>query len=236
MAAPETSCTSQIFLTWLIPHSLRHFTAENWQCIVVGLSKGLFLPAQGLLWCHSREYHQEPAQYPYHVQPERNYGEILSLSFTWADGSMASSTVVLRRSCRISRQLPIAMANLEIDSYLGLLSLPNSLPVADWAIGLNSSLAFSSFVYPHPCCDSWWVDYTFPHYDFSTWPSDLVWPGDSCEQDKSRSLKYSLLGFSHPQCGEAFTCFPFNSGPRMSHMKQNYPNWPQMIQRYMSKK
>ena len=135
---------------------------------------------------------------PIHVQPERNYGEIPSLSFTWADGSMASSTVVLRRSCRISRQLPLAMANLETDSYLGLLSLPNSLPVADWAIGLNSSLAFSSFVYPHPCWDSWWADYTFPYYDFSTWPSDLVWPGDSGEQDTSRSLKYSLLGFSHP--------------------------------------
>lgn len=111
---------------------------------------------------------------------------------------LAFSTVVLRRSCRISRQLPIAMANLEIDSYLGLLSLPNSLPVADWAIGLNSSLAFSSFVYPHPCWYSWWADYTFPHYDFSTWLSDLVWPGDSGEQDTSRSLKCSLLGFSHP--------------------------------------
>lgn len=145
VAAPETSGTSQIFLTWLIPHSLRHFTAQNWQCVVVGLtyrplpscSRASVMPQQGLL--------PEACPVPIHVQPERNYGEIPSLSFAWADVSMASPTVVFRRSCWISCQLPIAMASLETDSYLGLLSLPILLPVADWAIGLNSSLVFSSF-------------------------------------------------------------------------------------------
>ena len=145
VAAPETSGTSQIFLTWLIPHSLRHFTARNWQCVVVGLtyrplpscSRASVMPQQGLL--------PEACPVPIHVQPERNYGEIPSLSFAWADVSMASPTVVFRRFCWISCQLPIAMASLETDSYLGLLSLPILLPVADWAIGLNSSLVFSSF-------------------------------------------------------------------------------------------
>ena len=122
-----------------------HFTAENWQRVVVELiygplpscSRASMKPQQGVP--------PGACPVPIHVQPERNYGEIPSLSFTWADVSMASSTVVFRRSCRISHQLLIATANLEIDSYLGLLSLPISLPVADWAVGLNSSLVFSSF-------------------------------------------------------------------------------------------
>lgn len=180
------------------PTQSSHFTAENWQCVVVELIYGPLPSCSKASMMPQQTVPPGTCPVPIHVQPERNYGEIPSLSFTWADVSMASSTVVFRRSCWISCQLPIATANLEIDSYLGLLSLPISLPVADWAVGLNSSLVFSSFLYSHPCWYSWWADYTFPHYDFSTWLSDLVWPGDSGKQDTSRSLKYSLLGFSHP--------------------------------------
>ena len=96
------------------PTQSSHFTAENWQRVVVELIYGPLPSCSRASMMPQQTVPPGTCPVPIHVQPERNYGEIPSLSFTWADVSMASSTVVFRRSCWISCQLPIATANLEI--------------------------------------------------------------------------------------------------------------------------
>lgn len=105
--------------------------------------------AQGLLWMPQQGLVTEACPVPIHVQPERNYGEIPScLSLEQMFHGISHSSFL--RSCWISCQLPIVMASFRNRFLLLAFSL-HLLPVADWAIGLNSSLVFSSFLYSHPC-------------------------------------------------------------------------------------
>lgn len=156
------------------------------------------------------------------------------LLFVWADVSMASPTVVFRRSCWISCQLPIAMASLETDFYLGLLSLPILLL---WQTELLASILHLSlvvfYIHIHAGTPGGQI---IPFHTmifqlgYLTWfGQGILWAGHT------QKLEIFPLELQPFPCGEAFTHFPFNSGPRMSH-SENYPNWPQMIQWYMSNK